>query len=152
VYDGSEIIEAVSMMLSMERHGVQMKAFAPNKKQMHVIDHSKGQPMEGEKRNVLVEASRIVRGNIHDLKSLRVDEFDALFVPGGFGAAKNLSDFAVKGQDMTVDSEVERVLREFHRAQKQIGLCCISPVLAAKIFGQVGLTLGKQGAEDTWPY
>jgi len=81
------------------------------------------------------------------------EEFDAVFFPGGFGAAKNLCSFASKGTDLTVDPEVERVLKDFHSHSKPIGLACISPVIAAKVFGQfdkVKITLGNKG--EGWPY
>ena len=91
VYDGSEIHEAVLSLLSLEQQGASYQCFAPDIEQMHVIDHLRGEPVEGESRNVLVEAARIARGEIKALSEARVADFDALLVPGGFGAAKNLS-------------------------------------------------------------
>jgi enhancing lycopene biosynthesis protein 2 len=112
-----------------------------------------GQPLK-EKRNVLVESARIARGKVKDIKELKADEYDAVFFPGGFGAAKNLSDYASKSADLTVDKEVERVLLDFYKNNRPIGLACISPVLAAKVFGgnkkALHLTVGGKG--DKWPY
>ena len=88
VYDGAEINEAVLTLLSLEQQGASYQCFAPDIEQMHVINHLSGEPMAGERRNVLVEAARIARGNIKALDALEVEEFDALLVPGGFGAAK----------------------------------------------------------------
>ena len=89
-----------------------------------------------DKRNVLVESARISRGPVENLTQLKAtSDIDAVVFPGGFGAAKNLSDFAFKGTDMTVDPEVERVLRDFNKSGKPIALCCIAPILAAKVFG-----------------
>ena len=34
---------------------------------------------------------------------------------------------------MAVNSQVERVMKDFHSAGKPIGLCCISPIIAAKV-------------------
>jgi enhancing lycopene biosynthesis protein 2 len=102
VYDGSEITEAVSMLISLSKNGAEYKIFAPNVDQAHVINHKNGSEMP-EKRNVLVEAGRIARGNIQDLATIDAKEFDAILFPGGFGAAKNLSNFAFKGGDMTVN-------------------------------------------------
>ena len=122
---------------------------------MHVVNHLNGEEMN-ESRNVKTESARIVRGNVKDLSELKSSDFDVLFMPGGFGAAKNWSDFGVKGADMTVHDDVAAVLKDFHAAKKYIGLCCISPVVAAKVFGtQSGgpgatLTLGCRG--DNWPY
>ncbi|XP_072369133.1 putative glutamine amidotransferase-like class 1 domain-containing protein 3B, mitochondrial [Scyliorhinus torazame] len=119
---------------------------------MHVVDHVKGEPA-GEKRNVLVESARIARGKILDLARLTVQEHDAIIFPGGFGAAKNLSNFAVEGKDCQVIPDIERVITEFHKARKPIGLCCIAPVLAAKVLPGVEVTVGHEDEEDgKWPY
>ena len=95
---------------------------------------------QSDKRNVMVESARISRGEVEQLINLKADSnIDAVVFPGGFGAAKNLSDFAFKGTDMTVEPEVERVLKEFKESGKPIALCCIAPILAAKVLGsQVG--------------
>ena len=136
VYDGAEINEAVLTLLCLEQQGASYQCFAPNIEQMHVVNHLTGEPAQGESRNVLVEAARIARGNIKDLGEADVAEFDALLVPGGFGAAKNLSDFAAAGAEMDVQSDFLRVARAFHEADKPIGLICIAPVMAAAICGK----------------
>lgn len=119
---------------------------------MHVIDHTKGEPSEKESRNVLAESARIARGKITNLAQLSAANHDAAIFPGGFGAAKNLSTFAVDGKDCKVNKEVERVLKEFHGAKKPIGLCCIAPVLAAKVIKGVEVTVGHEQEEGKWPY
>mgnify|MGYP001823009977 CR=1 FL=1 len=136
VYDGAEINEAVLALLSLEQQGASYQCFAPDMEQMHVINHLTGEPAEGEARNVLVEAARIARGNIQDLAAARAEDFDALLVPGGFGAAKNLSNFAVAGAGMEVQSDFLRLARAFHDSAKPIGLICIAPVMAAAICGE----------------
>jgi enhancing lycopene biosynthesis protein 2 len=136
VYDGAEINEAVLTLLCLEQQGASYQCFAPNVQQMHVINHLTGQPVAGESRNVLVEAARIARGNIKDLREAKVAEFDALLVPGGFGAAKNLCDFAVAGAGMTVQPDFLKLARAFHAGGKPIGLICIAPVMAAAICGE----------------
>uniref|UniRef100_H3A773 Glutamine amidotransferase class 1 domain containing 3 n=1 Tax=Latimeria chalumnae TaxID=7897 RepID=H3A773_LATCH len=153
VYDGSEIHEASAILVHLSRGGADVQVFAPNVPQMHVIDHSKGQPAEGESRNVLAESARIARGNITDLAKLSAQNHDAVVFPGGFGAAKNLCTFAVDGKDCQVNGEVERVLKEFHKSGKPIGLCCIAPVLAAKVLSGVEVTVGHEEDEGgKWPY
>jgi len=94
VFDGAEIHEAVISLLALARQGASVQCFAPNVPQLHVINHLTGEVSEGESRNVLVEAARICRGQIRDVAELDAADFDALLVPGGFGAAKNLCDFA----------------------------------------------------------
>ena len=136
VYDGAEINEAVLTLLCLEQQGASYQCFAPDIEQMHVVNHLTGEPAEGESRNVLVEAARIARGNIKALGEANVAEFDALLVPGGFGAAKNLSNFAVAGAAMEVQADFLRVAQAFHAAGKPIGLICIAPVMAAAICGE----------------
>ncbi|KAK7866980.1 hypothetical protein R5R35_006815 [Gryllus longicercus] len=151
VFDGSEIHEASYVLAHLTREGVEPLCFAPDIPQLHVINHHKGAPVEKECRNVLTESARIARGNVKPLNLLNESCADAIVFPGGFGAAKNLSDFALKGADCSVNEDVARVLKEFHKARKPIGLCCIAPVLAAKILGNVVLTLGKKDGE-CWPH
>lgn len=151
VYDGSEIHEAVAVLYHLSRLGATARCFAPDKDQMHVVDHRTGQPVAGETRNVLTESARIARGAIQPLSELHAREFDAVVLPGGFGAAKNLCDFAVKAAEMTVDPMIERVLREFHSAGKPIGACCVAPVIPAKVLGKhaVRVTIGNDPATAT---
>lgn len=148
--DGSEIHEATSILIHLARLGVKYKCFAPDKPQADVVDHAKGDSATPEHRNCLTESARIARGDITPLSELSKSggaAFDCLFFPGGFGAAKNLITFAKDGTSAKVDPEVERVFGLFHAASKPIGLCCIAPVIAAKLLGtgvklQAGATHG----------
>lgn len=142
VYDGAEIHESTMTMLAIHQAGASYQCFAPDIDQMHVINHFTGKEMN-ESRNVLVESARIARGNIKSLDELSMKEFDALIIPGGFGAAKNLCTFAKDGPDCEVDNEVERVVKEAHNAKKPIGALCISPVIIAKVLGNVKVTIGS---------
>ncbi|QHC98369.1 MULTISPECIES: isoprenoid biosynthesis glyoxalase ElbB [unclassified Pseudomonas] len=143
VYDGAEIHESVITLLRLDQRGAQVQCFAPNIAQLHVINHLTGEEMP-ESRNVLVESARIARGNIKDIRDADVDDFDALIVPGGFGAAKNLSNFAVEGAGCSVQPEVLALAEAFAEAGKPVGLMCISPALAAKIYGPgVTCTIGN---------
>lgn len=134
VYDGAEIHESVLTLLRLDQRGAQVQCFAPDIEQHHVINHLSGEPM-AERRNVRVEAARIARGAVRDVRELQASEFDALILPGGFGVAKNLSDFASQGAACQVQADVLRAAQSFATAHKPIGLLCIAPVLAAKIFG-----------------
>ncbi|VVO11902.1 isoprenoid biosynthesis glyoxalase ElbB [Pseudomonas fluorescens] len=143
VYDGAEIHESVITLLRLDQRGAQVQCFAPNIAQLHVINHLTGEEMS-ESRNVLVESARIARGNIKDIGEADVAEFDALIVPGGFGSAKNLSNFAIEGAGCTVQPEVLALAEAFAEASKPVGLICISPALAAKIYGPgVTCTIGN---------
>ena len=119
--DGAEIHEAVSTLLAIDQRGAKAINMAPNTDQMHVVDHLAEGPVEGESRNTLLESARIARGDVADISTINPDDLDALILPGGFGAAKNLCTFAVDGPDMTVNADVERIIRAMHGAGKPIG-------------------------------
>jgi enhancing lycopene biosynthesis protein 2 len=144
VFDGSEIHEAVFTMLYLDEAGAEIVFIAPDVEQLHVVNHLAGAPAEGERRNVLVEAARIARGKIRDAATVRAAELDALILPGGFGAAKNLCTFATQGADCTAHPEVARLVREMHEVRKPLGFMCIAPAVAARVLGGgVELTIGN---------
>lgn len=134
VFDGAEIHESVLTLLALARLGQPYECLAPNKDQMHVINHLTRQPT-GEKRNVLVESARIARGEIKDLAAARAADYAAAILPGGFGAAKNLCDYATAHAQCHVDAAVSGFLKELHAAGKPIGAICIAPVIVARLLG-----------------
>lgn len=142
VRDGAEIHEAVMTMYAIDKNGGTYRIFAPNVAQHHVMNHITGDEMK-ETRNVLTEAARIARGKISPLTDYRAEEFDALIFPGGFGVAKNLCTYAFDGPECSVDRVVEEAIRSTHRAGKPIGALCISPVLIARVLGNVTVTIGN---------
>jgi enhancing lycopene biosynthesis protein 2 len=139
VFDGAEIHESVLVLLALDRAGAQIVCAAPDIPQQDVINHLTRQADKTQVRNVLVESARIARGAIVPLSQLKVAEIDAIILPGGFGAAKNLCDFAFKGPDFKVNSELASLLREAHRAGKPLGFVCIAPAVAARLFGPEGI-------------
>src|SRR3989344_1987528 len=147
VYDGSEIYESVITLLRLDQRGVKVQCFAPNIAQMHVINHLTGEEMP-ESRNVLTESARLARGEIKDLREARAEDFDALIMPGGFGAAKNLSTFATEGANSKALPDVGALVKAFAEARKPVGMMCIAPTMAAEIFGAgVICTLGSDDAD-----
>ncbi len=144
--DGAEIREAVLTLLAIDRFGAQAVCFAPDIEQMHVVDHLRGEPVEGQVRNVLIESARIARGEISALDQVDLSQLDALIFPGGFGVAKNLCDFAVNGPDCSVEPQVEQLVQAAKERGMPMGFLCIAPALAAAIFkGQPSaeLTIGS---------
>ncbi|MBZ0165921.1 MAG: isoprenoid biosynthesis glyoxalase ElbB, partial [Candidatus Omnitrophica bacterium] len=139
--DGSEIHEATMSLLAIERTGNSYQCFAPDCDQRQVTNHLTGE-REEDKRNVLVESSRIARGQCLNLDQFRADDFDYMVLPGGYGAALNLCTFAEDGVDCHVHPEVERAVQSMHLAGKPIGALCIAPVLLAKILDEVKVTVG----------
>jgi enhancing lycopene biosynthesis protein 2 len=144
--DGSEIQESVITLLALDRAGAEVRFMAPNKSQMGTINHLTGK-LTGEIRNVLNEAARIARGKVEDVADVKPEDLDALILPGGYGAAKNLTDFAVKGANCTIHPEVERLLRGMFDAGKPLGVICIAPVVLARSLKSRGvrvkLTIGN---------
>ncbi len=148
VFDGAEIHEAVLTMLELDKRGCEMVIMAPDKPQLHVINHLTGEEVKSETRNVLVESARIARGEIKNIEDVKADELDALVLPGGFGAAKNLSTFAVDGANAKVDPAVARLLKEAHSQGKPIAAVCIAPAVVAAALGEINpeLTIGNDEA------
>lgn len=144
VYDGAEIHESVLALLALDEAGVSYQCLAPDIPQAHVIDHTIGQPT-GETRNVLKEAARIARGDIAALSEADPANFDLVIMPGGFGAAKNLSNFAFDAANLTIEASLESFLRSANDQGKPIGIACIAPAIAARIFGEKGIrfTIGN---------
>lgn len=145
--DGAEIRESVCTLLSLDKRGADVQVFAPDKDQMHVVNHLTGEPVEGESRNVLIESARIARGDVKDLKEAKSGDFDALILPGGYGVAKNLSDIAVNGAEGQVDDDFKKLILGFLKVDKPIGAICISPAaLTAAVKGEreVHVTLGPE--------
>lgn len=159
VFDGTEIHEASAVLVALSRNNVQYDCFAPDINQAHVIDHAAGAPIENQTRNVLSESGRIARGKITNLAELlnseKFNQYNGVIIPGGFGAAKNLSNFALveDPSTMKINETVEQVLKLFHQNKKPIGMCCIAPVIAAKMFPGASLTMGGNTENDgEWPY
>ncbi|MDI3527505.1 MAG: hypothetical protein PWR03_1688 [Tenuifilum sp.] len=142
VFDGAEIHESVMTLYAIVKHGATYEIFAPNIEQHHVINHLDGSEMK-EKRNVLIEAARIARGKIKPLNEFNPELFDGLIFPGGFGVAKNLCTWAFDGPNCSVHPQVESAIKKMHKLKKPIGALCISPVLLAKVLGNVTVTIGK---------
>lgn len=136
--DGSEITEAVSCLIALDRRGATVECFAPDAPQTDVVNHAANKP-ESAQRNMLHESARIARSRIREISQAKVAGLDALIIPGGFGAAKNLCDFALAGAKCTVRPDVATLLQQMHAAKKPIGLACIAPVLAAAVFGKLNL-------------
>ncbi len=145
VYDGAEIHEATLSLLAIARKGCSYEIFAPDIAQHHVINHLNGEEMN-ETRNVLIESARIARGAISGLDSFDPKAFDGLLLPGGFGAAKNLSSWAFDGPQASVLPELEHAIKGMVALKKPVGALCISPVILAKVLGEVSLTIGNDSA------
>ena len=144
--DGAEIFETVFTLLELDKNNADVKIFAPNKNQHYVINHLTGEEMP-EERNILIESARIARGKIQSLSKLDVKDFDALILPGGSGAAMNLSDLALKNEHGKVIRELKEIIVQFYKSSKPIGAICISPAilaLALKEHAKIKITLGKE--------
>lgn len=134
VFDGAEIHESVLTMLALVKAGAEPEFLAPNIPQAHVVNHLTGQVANGETRNVLVESARIARGKIKDIANADASEYVAAFFPGGYGAAKNLSDFASKGADCHIQPDVLRFAKAIAAAGKPACYICIAPAMIPRVY------------------
>lgn len=145
VNDGSEIHETVLTLLALERAGAEVVCFAPDRPQAVVINHVTGEEM-AESRNMLVESARLVRGPVHPLSDADADTLDALIVPGGAGAVRNLSNIVELGEEGEVDSDLQHLTRQIHKQNKPLGFICIAPALLPKLLDiPLRLTIGTDG-------
>ncbi len=149
VYDGAEIHESVLLLLALDQRGIAWQCTAPDAPQHHVINHRDGSE-QAESRNMLTEAARIARGHIVSLAGVSADAYDTLVIPGGFGAAKNLCQWAFSGPEGSIREDVKALILGFHEARKPILATCISPVLLAQAFAGSGhkakITVGTTDA------
>lgn len=142
VSDGTEIHECVTLMLAIDKAGASYSMFAPDIKQRDTVNHVAGKTVSQE-RNVLEESARIARGNIKPIEQLDVRNFDAIVFPGGFGVAKNLSDFAINPDNITVIPSVEKVIKQAVSLKKPIGAMCIAPILLSRVIKNSNVTIGN---------
>jgi len=147
--DGSEIRESVAALLALSRFGVKTECFAPDDFQWDVVNCLTGETDPTQKRNMLVESARIARGEVKELQKLKIEDFDALLIPGGFGAAKNLCDFAFKGSKGKVRADLEKIIQDFFQQGKPIGAICIAPAILALALKNKNLTLTVGEAGET---
>ncbi|MEA3467957.1 MAG: isoprenoid biosynthesis glyoxalase ElbB [Thermodesulfobacteriota bacterium] len=143
--DGAEIHEATLTLWAIHKNGADYQCYAPDIAQHHVLNHTNGKEMD-EQRNVLIESARIARGNILDVADFQAASHDALVIPGGFGAAKNLSTYAFEGSDCKVNEDVQKAILSMAAQKKPIGALCIAPVILAKLLDQVLVTIGQDPA------
>lgn len=153
VYDGAEIYETTLTLLRLSELGIDYQVIAPNKPQLSVINHLTGEEVadsqagQANSRNVLEEAARLARGDALDLAAAQAEDYAAVILPGGFGVAKNLSDFASAGAEASVDADVQAFVQSFYKAEKPIGLMCIAPAITAKLVAPgVLCTIGNDAA------
>lgn len=139
--DGSEINETVTLLLALDQHNIKYQCFAPDRDQYQVVNHLTGEVSE-ERRNMLVESARIVRGEILPLTAFNADDFDGLAIPGGAGIANNLFTYFINGMKMTVLPEVRDAIIAIHQQNKPIAAMCIAPVMLANVLKDITITLG----------
>ena len=142
VHDGAEIHETVATMIALKKNNTDYQFFAPNRKQYHVINHLTGAEV-GEERNILVESARLARGKIKEIAEYKPEDFDGLIFPGGFGVAKNLCNYAIKGADCELFPDVINAIQATIDAKKPIGAECITPAMMAAYLTGAVVTIGN---------
>lgn len=140
--DGAEIHESTLTLLAIHKAGAEYQCYAPDINQHHVLNFITGEEMK-EERNVLIESARIARGDIKDLAEFTADEHDILIIPGGFGVAKNLCNFAFDNTVSQVNKDLKKAVHTIYEQKKPIGALCIAPVLLAKLIPGAHITIGQ---------
>lgn len=153
VYDGSEVQEAVLALLAIAEAGGEAVCIGIDENQFHVVNHITGEEQK-ESRNMMVEAARIARGKIVEINDVTPADIDALVIPGGFGNAKNLTDWAFKGADSTISASVKLLIVNMINVGKPIAALCVSPVVVAKALedSDIHPTLTIGSNKDESPY
>ena len=131
VYDGAEIQEAVLTLLAIDEIEATAVCISIDSNQHHVVNHLTGEEMP-EKRNMMIEAARIARGEIKEISTISPADIDALVIPGGFGSAKNLTNWAFNGPDGAIDPKVKLLIVNMINVGKPIAALCVSPIIVAK--------------------
>lgn len=153
VYDGAEIQEVVFTLLAIDELGHEAIPISLNENTFHVVNHINGEEMK-EKRNMMIEPARISRGNISDLKKIGASHIDGLIIPGGFGSAKNFSNWAFQGPNGLIHEDVKKLILDCFHLKRPIAAICVSPVLLAKAFEKteisLSLTIGSE--KESSPY
>lgn len=142
-HDGSETHEVILTLLGLAKEEVVWDAFAPNISQSQVVNHLSEKISQNETRNVLVESARLVRGKIKDLVEADLNQYDALILPGGFGAVSNLCNWGEKGFNFEFNSDVQKFLEKAVLLKKPVGFICISPVIIPRLYTNCKLTIGN---------
>lgn len=123
-YDGSDVHEAVFLLLALESAGERPLLIAPDRPQERTVEHLGGDEVT-EERNVLRESARLARRPIRSLSEARPEELEALIIPGGYGPVVNFSTgFARLGEPRALHPEIASFLKHFIEGRKPIG--CIS--------------------------
>jgi enhancing lycopene biosynthesis protein 2 len=144
--DGSEITEAVSLLIALSEKNIPYKIFAPSLKFSATFHRGEGSAGD---RNTLEESARIARGHVDDLNTLQPAAFEGLAFPGGFGAAVHLCNFASQGAKATVLPVVKKTIESFYNDQKPILAMCIAPALVSCVLGHHHVTVTIGNDADT---
>lgn len=140
-HDGSETHETILTLLAMEQQGVEWEAFAPDIMSNKVINHVTNEETH-ERRSVLQESARLVRGKIQPLTMADASQFDAIIFPGGMGAVTVLCDWFEKHEQFNFNSEVKRLIDSAKKLKKPLGFICIAPMMISKIYEDAVFTIG----------
>jgi len=134
--DGTDVTEAASGMIDLARRGLVLQYFAPDGKIEEVYDHLSKTLEKNEVRNIASEATRISKANVQKLSRLKASNFDALFVPGGNGVGRNLSNYFEDNINFNIHPELEKALQEMQTSKKPILLSGLASILAARVWGK----------------
>jgi enhancing lycopene biosynthesis protein 2 len=130
--DGSDVQETVLTTLYLQQAAADATFIAPGGAQLDVIDHHATKKVD-ERRDILIESSRATRKKILPLDQIDPAQLNALIIPGGLGAVKNLCDFFSAGENCRVHEGVRHLVGILVRRKRAIGVLSHGAVLLARI-------------------
>ena len=113
--DGSEIHESTLTLLALDQQDAIAVPISINNNQFHTVNHHTQNEQPHQIRNMLEESARIARSPVKNCRHITSDDIDGLIIPGGFGIAKNLSNFAQKGADMDINPDIKQLITDLHK-------------------------------------
>jgi len=134
-YDGSDPHEVVFSMVAVQQAGHEIVPLAFDLPQLQVADHTTGIETEGQSRNQMVEAARLVRGKLYPFPDMSPKLLDGLILPGGQGSVKNLLNaFEGEGERRLLEG-LEPFLLEINRTGGVIAAISLAEFVVSAVFG-----------------
>ena len=109
--DGSCIEEVILTYTALDKYGCD---YTPVAEALSVQSVNHLTEQLAEKRNILLEAARIGRGRIEDIREIEFDEYNALIIPGGIGLLRNYKN----------SNAIEACVTHFISKKKPIATMC----------------------------
>lgn len=130
--DGSDAMASLLAYEALQECGFEPVAVGRDVNQGRVVDHRTAQSQQGETRNALAEAARLVRGDIRDMRDVDPEKLAGAILVGGDGTLSTWTDYHRRGQDCRVTERLKYHILDLTNQRKTI-IC----------LGNAGFVLGQ---------